>query len=163
MSTPHEDLIVRFYSAFQRGDYRTMQACYHHEATFHDPVFMSLNAEQTKAMWQMLLTAARDLTITFSNVEANGNMGSAHWEAWYTFSRSGRNVHNVIETTMHFLDGKIWHHQDEFDLWRWSRQALGTSGVLLGWTPWVQNKVRTTARRGLERFMRENSGATKSA
>ena len=37
--------------------------------------------------------------------------------------------------------------------WRWSRQALGMAGVLLGWTPWLHGKVRRDAARALERFM----------
>jgi ketosteroid isomerase-like protein len=159
MMHPNEALIGRFYNAFGSSDYRTMQACYHPEATFRDPVFQTLSAAEAKAMWQMLLTAARDLKIAHRDVKANDNDGSARWEAWYTFSKTGRKVHNVINASFTFRDGKIWHHDDQFDLWRWSRQALGVSGVLLGWSPLVVNKVRGTARRGLERFMRENISA----
>src|SRR5690349_328539 len=129
MSHPNEKLIESFYEAFRSGDYRSMQNCYHPEATFRDPVFTSLNSAEVKAMWQMLLTAARDLKISYSNVKATDDSGSAHWEAWYTFSRTGRKVHNVIDATMQFRDGKIWHHNDHFDFWRWSRQALGGSGI----------------------------------
>jgi ketosteroid isomerase-like protein len=159
MKHPNEQLIERFYHAFSSADYRTMQECYHPEATFHDPVFQELGERELKAMWQMLLTSARDLKISYHDVKANDSDGSAHWEAWYTFSRTGRKVHNIIEASMQFRDGKIWHHEDQFDLWRWSRQALGVSGVLLGWSPLVVNKVRATAGRGLEKFMRENTTA----
>ena len=41
---------------------------------------------------------------------------------------------------------------DSFDLWRWSRQALGTKGLLLGWTPLVRNAVRAQALKGLRAF-----------
>jgi ketosteroid isomerase-like protein len=159
MRHPNEELIERFYDAFCTGDFRTMQDCYHDEATFRDPVFQALSSPEVKAMWEMLLKAARDLKINYSYVKANDHEGSAHWEAWYTFSKTGRKVHNVINASFTFRDGKIWRHEDQFDLWRWSRQALGMSGVLLGWSPLVVNKVRGTARRGLEKFMRENTTA----
>jgi hypothetical protein len=77
------------------------------------------------------------------------------WEAWYTFSRTGRKVHNIIDASFEFKDGKILVHQDTFDFWRWTRQALGMPGILLGWTPFMRNKVRVTARNGLKKFMGE--------
>ncbi|MOA55161.1 hypothetical protein D3C78_1789040 [compost metagenome] len=49
-------------------------------------------------------------------------------------------------------DGLICQHDDTFDLWRWSRQALGVPGMLLGWSPLVQNKVRLQAFKGLRAF-----------
>jgi hypothetical protein len=147
------ELIRKFYTAFQQKDFLTMQSCYHNAATFSDPVFKNLSSREVKAMWQMLLTSSKDLRITFDNVKAERDTGSCHWEAWYSFSRTGRKVHNVIDATMEFKDGLIYRHNDRFDFWRWSRQALGPSGLFLGWTPIVSNKVRATARKSLDRFL----------
>ena len=149
----HERLIHKFYSAFQQGDFKTMQSCYHDNATFSDPVFQNLNSKEVKAMWEMLLTSAKDLKVSFDNIKADESSGSASWEAWYTFSRTGRPVHNVITARFQFNDGKIADHKDTFGLWRWSRQALGLSGLLLGWSPVVANKVRDTARKSLDKFL----------
>jgi ketosteroid isomerase-like protein len=146
------ELIQRFYTAFARGDYATMQACYHQQAMFHDPVFPALDSRQVKAMWQMLLTSARDLRVTFSDVSAQGSTGSCNWQAYYTFSRSGRPVHNIIHARFTFKDGLILEHTDYFNFWRWSRQALGTPGLLLGWSPLIRNKVRATAQQNLAKF-----------
>jgi len=49
-------------------------------------------------------------------------------------------------------DGKSCEHHAHFDLWRGSRQALGTKGLLLGWTPLVKNAVRAQALKGLKAF-----------
>ena len=144
----NEDLIRKFYTAFQQRDFLTMQSCYHPDATFSDPVFQNLNSKEVKAMWQMLLTSSKDLRVEFSNITSN----SCHWEAWYSFSRTGRQVHNIIDATMEFKDGLIYKHKDHFDFWRWSRQALGLPGLVLGWTPMISNKVRTTARERLDKF-----------
>jgi hypothetical protein len=149
----NEALIRKFYTAFGQRDFLTMQSCYHNDATFSDPAFPGLSSKEVKAMWQMLLTASKDLHVQFSNVNANELAGSCHWDAYYTFSRTGRKVHNSIDATFEFRDGLIYRHKDHFDFWRWSRQALGTSGMLLGWSAFLRNKVQSTARSGLGRFI----------
>ena len=42
----------------------------------------------------------------------------------------------------------IVEQTDTFDLWRWSRQALGLKGWLLGGTSFVQNKIREEGAQG---------------
>jgi ketosteroid isomerase-like protein len=153
MATINEDVIHSFYSAFQRKDYRTMQSLYHEEAVFSDPVFRNLNAGEVRAMWEMLLKASSDLRVEFTNIVVNDESGSCHWVAWYTFSKTGRKVHNVIDASFTFRDGRILTHRDSFDLWRWSAMALGPSGLLLGWTPLLRNKIRKLAAGNLTRFM----------
>lgn len=152
MSNPHEDVIRKFYSAFKQKDFLTMQSCYHADATFSDPVFQNLDSREVKAMWQMLLTASKDLRVEFNFIKANDSHGSAHWEAWYSFSKTKRNVHNIIEAKFEFRDGLIFRHKDHFNFWRWSRQALGNSGLFLGWSSVVKNEVRAAARKSLDRF-----------
>ncbi len=98
----------------------------------------------------MLVTRGKDLKVIFSDVAADEKQGSAHWEAWYTFSATGRQVHNVIDASFEFRDGKIFRHRDRFGFWRWSRQALGLPGLLLGWTPLLAKKVQKTARKSLD-------------
>ena len=146
------ELLNRFYSAFQRLDAKTMAACYAPDARFSDPVFPSLNGAEVGDMWRMLATRAKDFSLTFDSVEADAERGRAHWVATYLFSATGRTVVNDIQARFVFRDGLIAEHQDSFDLWRWSRQALGTKGLLLGWTPLVHNAVRKQAAQGLAAF-----------
>ena len=151
-----EGIIHKLYTSFQIKDWKTMQACYHEDASFSDPVFQNLNSKEVKAMWHMLAASARDLKVIFGDVKASGTEGSCQWQAWYKFSRTGKPVHNIIESRFEFKDGLIFRHADTFDLWRWSRMALGAPGVLLGWTPIIKNKIRNTARKGLIRFIDEH-------
>lgn len=153
---PNEELIHTFYTAFQRKDGAAMAACYDSEATFSDPVFVGLKGAQVGSMWQMLCERGKDLTLAFNNVQANDETGSAHWEADYSFSRSGRKVHNVIEAAFVFRNGKILKHTDSFDLWRWAGMALGLQGQLLGWAPPVQAAIRKNAMDGLESYMQRS-------
>ena len=60
---------------------------------------------------------------------------------------------NRVRSTFRFADGLIADQRDEFDLYRWTRQALGPVGMLLGWTPAVQGRVRRTARASLHRYL----------
>lgn len=153
---PHAELIQTFYTAFQRCDGQAMADCYHPEIQFSDPVFTDLRGERAGGMWTMLTERAKDLKIEFRDVEADDERGRAHWDASYTFSATGRHVDNHIDATFRFRDGKIVEHRDVFDLWAWSRQALGLPGLLLGWTPFIQNKVRKTAGASLDAYMAKN-------
>jgi ketosteroid isomerase-like protein len=153
---PHADLIRGFYAAFQRRDHQSMAACYAPDARFRDPVFGELTGWHIGAMWRMLAERATDLTLTVDNIVASGDTGSARWEARYTFSATRRPVHNVIEASFRFDNGRIVRHVDSFDLYRWARQALGLKGLLLGWAPPVQQAIRAQATRGLEAFIRKN-------
>jgi len=103
-------------------------------------------------MWRMLTTRAKDFSLTFDNVRSDERTGAAHWVATYLFSQTGNVVVNDIQARFVFRDGKICEHHDQFDLWRWSRQALGVPGMLLGWSPLVQNKVRQQAFKGLRAY-----------
>jgi hypothetical protein len=63
MAHPNDELIVRFYDAFARGDGDTMAACYAPNAHFSDPVFTNLRGEEPGAMWRMLTGRAKDLEV----------------------------------------------------------------------------------------------------
>ena len=149
-------IIDTFYKAFQQRDYAGMAACYHEDVHFSDPVFQNLRGNQARAMWHMLCERGKDMVITYRDVQADATAGQAHWEATYSFSATNRKVHNVIDAVFRFEDGKIISHQDRFGFWRWTRMALGPVGMLLGWSPPVQNKVRATAMKGLKKFIEEH-------
>ncbi len=149
----NQDLIHTFYAAFDQRDFKTMQSLYADHATFSDPVFTQLDSAGVKAMWEMLLTSAKDLKVSVGNVTANEAGGACTWEAFYTFSTTGRKVHNIIQAQFTFANGKIVKHVDRFDFYRWSRMAFGATGVLLGWTSFFQRKVQATANGKLRKFM----------
>lgn len=151
---PNEQLIEIFYLSFQKLDAPGMVDCYHADVEFSDPAFGKLSAGEAGAMWQMLCSAAKNFELAFSGVEANDRTGKAHWEAQYDFSATGRRVHNKIDAQFEFQDGKIIKHTDTFDFWKWSSQALGPVGSVLGWTPLLRKKVQTQAREKLAEFMR---------
>jgi SnoaL-like domain len=155
MST-HEQLIQKFYKAFQQKDWSTMHTCYHDEVIFNDAVFQNLNSKETKAMWHMLIARGKDLVLTFGQVKADDQKGTCHWVATYPFSQTGRMVTNEIDASFEFKDGLIIKHTDSFDLWKWTRMALGIKGQLLGWTPYMRSKVRDTALGGLRLFIARN-------
>lgn len=154
--TTEADLITSFYEAFQRKDHEAMNACYHPSVRFSDPVFENLEADRTRAMWHMLCERGTDLVVTFSNVETLEERGKAQWEAIYTFGGSDRQIHNVVEAKFLFRDELIYRHLDRFDLWKWTRMALGTPGTLFGWSGPLKKKVRDTAQRQLDRFVAEH-------
>ena len=63
------ELVQRFYSAFQKLDYATMQDCYDDEVIFQDPAFGVLNGEEAKLMWEMLAKNAKNFSLVFSPIQ----------------------------------------------------------------------------------------------
>lgn len=155
----NEQTLHRFYQAFARLDAEEMARCYAPEVRFRDEVFTLDGRDQAAGMWAMLCAVTREKgrdvwVLDYGQVACTGDTGTAHWDAHYRFSATGRIVDNHIDAAFRFSpEGKIIEHVDHFDFWAWARQALGPPGALLGWIPFLRNKVRATARGSLERFM----------
>jgi ketosteroid isomerase-like protein len=143
------DVVERLYAAFDRRDGEAMAALYAPDGHFRDPVFGDLTGAEAGAMWRMLTRTARDLKVELAEHDDT----SAHWIATYTFSATGRPVVNDVRARIVVKDGLIVDHVDEFSFWKWSRQALGTKGLVLGWTPFLRSKVGGTAKAGLDKFI----------
>ena len=152
-SSASKRIIDRFYRAFQKKDYATMQSFYTDTSTFSDPVFRNLRGEEVKAMWEMLCNRGKDLVIDYEVIFEDDHAGHAKWMATYTFGKTGRKITNYINAEFTFKDGKITNHVDTFDFYRWNQQAFGIIGYLIGWTSMMQNKVRKTAELSLKKFM----------
>lgn len=155
--TANEQLINQFYIAFQQKNYQAMQHSYADNATFNDSVFVNLDAQQVRAMWQMLIVRGGNLTLAFNNIKEEGNKVTANWEAHYTFSATGKSVVNKINAEFEIQDGKIIKHTDTFDFYKWAKQAFGAGGFLLGWTNVFKEKVRQTAKKKLEDYIQKTN------
>jgi hypothetical protein len=162
---PNQTTLESLYAAFARLDADAMAACYAPDAQFDDEVFSLRGHAQVTGMWRMLCDATQakgaDVwKLGYSGIEADAGSGKAHWEADYRFSATGRMVHNVIDGVFEFNEqGLITRQRDRFDFWSWSRQALGTPGLLLGWTPFLRNKVRRQAAANLQKFLARSNAA----
>nr|WP_315222615.1 nuclear transport factor 2 family protein [uncultured Flavobacterium sp.] len=149
----NEELISKFYTAFANADAKTMSECYHPKVHFIDSAFGLLKEEQVSDMWKMLILRSKgNLKIEFSNVKADEFSGTANWVATYNFTKTNRNVINKISAEFIFKDGLIIKHVDQFDLWKWSKQAFGPTGYLLGWTGFFQKKIQEQALLSLKKF-----------
>jgi ketosteroid isomerase-like protein len=149
----NSQLIERFYSAFQSLDWKEMGNHYHDDAIFSDPVFENLSGEEVRVMWKMLCTSARDFSLRYGNIIIDGEYCTVDWTAKYKFSKTGRTVVNNVKAYIRIQDGLITEHRDEFDLYRWARQAMGVSGMLFGWTSVMKNGIRKSAQQSLHRFI----------
>ncbi len=154
--------LTRFYSALAHLDPDAMACCYAPDVHFQDEVFSLDGRDQVMAMWRMLCTSAQargraDWKLNYRVISVNAETGRMHWSAHYRFGKIQRPVHNRIRSTFHFNEaGQITRHHDQFDFWRWSRQALGLPGLLLGWSPLLRQQVRSKALLGLNRHLAEN-------
>jgi ketosteroid isomerase-like protein len=157
--------IKALYTAFANLDATSMAACYADDARFEDEAFKLEGKAEIMAMWSMLIDAVkakgRDAwKLEFSQIHVNGSKGTAHWEPTYLFTATGRIVHNIIDAEFVFnAQGLIIQHRDRFDFWRWSRQALGAPGMLLGWSPMLRNKVKQQAMANLRKYQKTKGSA----
>lgn len=153
----NESLVHQFYTSFANADSASMIALYDDHIQFTDPVFGILKGEQAKSMWKMLVRPG--IAITFGGIKSSGNKVSANWQAEYIYTPTKRKVVNKIKAEFEIRGGKIISHTDKFSLWRWSAQALGMTGLLLGWTSTVKHKIKSMANASLRSFMEKNAAA----
>jgi uncharacterized protein len=146
-------VIRTLYDALDRHDGDAMAALYAPEGRFHDPAFGELTGEEAGDMWRMLTGRSKDLSVELAEHDADGDTGTAHWIATYTFS-TARPVVNDIRARFRFRDGLIVEHDDSFSFSRWARQALGPAGLVLGLYP-IRLLVRRRARGDLAEFRGE--------
>ncbi|MCZ0737826.1 nuclear transport factor 2 family protein [Phreatobacter sp. AB_2022a] len=146
MPAAPREIAEAFYEAFAARDAKTMGALYADDARFEDPVFGQLDARQARFMWRLLAGRATDLAVSYTIEAADETTARVAWTAGYTFSQTGRAVVNNVSARLVCRDGLIIDHKDTFSFWRWSRQALGLPGLLLGWTPFLKAKVSARAR-----------------
>ena len=126
----NEQIIRKFYESFAQNNADEMVSCYHDEIEFSDPAFGLLKCDRgEKYVANADRTRKRRYKNQFFKVAANEKTGSADWTAEYLFSKTGRKVFNEIHAEFEFKDGKIFRHTDTFDIWKWSKQALGLPGL----------------------------------
>jgi ketosteroid isomerase-like protein len=136
---PNSSVIGRLFEALKAGDYRGAAECYAMDARFRDIAFDLEGRSEIAAMWH--LVCSRGVEITYRFVRADEATGSASWEAHYTFSKTGRPVHNMIQSEFTFRDGAILRHFDRADRWRWAWQAQGFPlAIVIGLLPSVLRK-----------------------
>jgi hypothetical protein len=152
----------RLYSGLAHLDPDAMAGCYAPEVRFRDEVFTLEGREQVMSMWRMVCESASkggraDWKLNYRVISVDADTGRLHWSAHYRFGMLGRPVHNRIRALFRFnAEGLITEHHDQFDFWRWSRQALGLPGLLLGWSPLLRRQVRSKALAGLNRYTIEH-------
>lgn len=150
---PNQQIIEEFYAGFASHNAETMVSCYHSEIQFHDPAFGTLKGKDVSDMWHMLIEKSKgNIEIEFSDVQADAISGSAKWTATYNFSKTNRKVVNKIHAEFKFKDGLIFRHSDDFDIWKWSSQALGITGLLFGWTGFLHKKINQQALQSLRNY-----------
>lgn len=166
-----EAAVAAFYAAFARLDPAAMAALYAEHVRFRDEAFVLEGREATMAMWTMLCEGVRGQGSTGLEVwrleasairrdAADPRVVLAHWDVHYRFGATGRRVFNRIDARFVFgADGRVVEHVDRFDFWRWSRQALGAPGLLLGWSPWLKGQVAKQAAAQLARWRKKQAAS----
>ena len=154
-----ERLIERFFAAFQNLDADKMNACYSDDIAFYDPMFELLRGDEAKAMWEMLCKNAKDFSLQYDSIKnLDDGYYTCNWTASYTFSKTGRRVVNMCKAHMKIENGLITEHSDGWSIHKWSSQAFGFTGKLLGWAGFFRRRLKNTAKRNLMNYIENNIG-----
>ncbi len=156
MNTSNYQLLLTFFTAFAKKDLDAMLDCYHKNVVYDDVSFGKQQQEKAKAVWRFLIkNVGEKAVITFSNIQTSATSGQANGTITYYFGK--RKITNEITATFHFQDGKIIYHKDEYNLWKWSQQAFGFVGYLIGWSLAFRWLIRWQMQRSLQAFIRHQS------
>ncbi len=148
----NRELLDTFYIAFSKANAEKMVSCYHEEIIFQDPAFGTLHGIQAKNMWRMLLGRNSEIKISYQIISCDEATGKVDWVAHYAFGPNKRAVTNKVQGNFEFKDGKIIVHKDTFDLWKWSQQAMGPIGYLLGWSSFLKKSIQKKTNKLLASF-----------
>ena len=106
------------------------------------------------AMWR--LVCSRGVKVAYRDIRTEGSEVKGHWVFDYRF-RGERSVHNPMDSTFVFRDGKILVHHDNANRFDWAKQALGKpTGALVTVFPFI---LRVMAKKELEKFMAEEQAS----
>jgi ketosteroid isomerase-like protein len=153
MPINNKKIITQFYYSFATRKVKSMQDCYAENVIFKDPVFGELHGERAKKMWEMLLARNKNIDISVEDIFVGEDTGTAKWIAKYKFGKSKRKVINKVSASFVLKDNKIIEHIDNFNFYKWAKQALGLKGFLFGWTKWFQSKVRKEVNQKLDNYI----------
>lgn len=152
-----------FFDALARLDAYALAQCYAPSARFEDAAWSLQGTEAIAAMWEMICDDTRRLGADVWRLECLRIRGTRHrckvdWRLSHRDPATGRLIHQRMESRFLLTrDGRIDFHENRFSLWRWSRQARGLSGWLLGWTPIMRQRVRHDAAQRLDRYLEGRS------
>jgi ketosteroid isomerase-like protein len=121
-----------FYDAFSSHDgMDTLEKLYAPDVKWKDPIFHFDDRAGTMGMWRILNTAAKNRTVTYRIVSAEGDTVTVEWLADYELL--GRKVHNDVTATLVIVNGKIVRHTDDYSWKKWSEQALPLGDAASSW------------------------------
>lgn len=146
---PNAIMLNELFNCLNEKDHQRMAAYYDPDARFEDIAFNLRGRKRIHAMWHMI--SETDLRASFKVLHADDRSGDVDLTDDYTFSDTGRGVHNPIRSRFRFRDGVIVEQRDECDALRWGIQALGPVKGRLSWL--FPAKRRSMAMKKLETFI----------
>lgn len=154
-------LIETFFTAFQKLDYKAMNACYSSNIAFYDPMFELLKGDEVRYMWEMLCTNSKNFSLTFDSIKnLEDGYYTCNWCASYDFSKTNRRVVNKIKAHFKIENELIIEHSDAWSIQKWSEQAIGLMGKFFGWAGFFRKKLKNTAKRNLMQFIEKKMQTT---
>lgn len=148
----NEELLHIFFRSLKSKNFIQLADCYAKNATFTNPVYISLNKTLTVAMFNMYIRNAENLRLDFKNITADHHSGSAEWLITYTTAKKNKVVIKYLKSHFTFKNEKIVKQVDDFNFYNYIRQIKGATGFMFGWARLYKTSVQNSAMKELIRF-----------
>lgn len=150
-SGPAVEVVRRFYQAFARSDFGTLEALYAPDVSWQDTIFSAEGREALMGIWRFELDPAAGGRITWEVLAASppderGNTAvQVRWRDVYRLL--GQRIDNTIDATL-VVDrgGRIVEHRESYSWSVWARQAFPWLGDLVDAPP-VRAALKAALRR----------------
>jgi hypothetical protein len=148
--------IETYFDAFSKGDYRTMRSLCDPKITFNDPVYTSLQGKSVFALHHFMAERRICPTITIRSISEKGNRVKVKWTNEYEYATYKTHISIDVRSIFHFEHTSIISQTDQYNLWKWSKMALGFTGTYLGWTPMFRSTLRRSSQQSLATFIQKH-------
>jgi limonene-1,2-epoxide hydrolase len=142
------EIVKEFYKALDSGDYRTVNEFYHKNAHYKDEIF-DFKGLEIHALWYTATLPDMELSAELESIREEEDAIYTEWVMSYTLDIIKRRIRLKEKGKFTFQEGKIIEHTDKYDFWTWCIQAFGIIGRALGWSNWLQNRVRSQAKKSV--------------
>lgn len=124
------DVVRRFYDAFEKGDFATLESLYAPNVHWQDTIFNYDGRENVMGVWRFEVDPKKGGKITYKILSSEGDKVVVSWSDDYSFF--GNPVNHAITATLTVKDGQIVDHREDYSWDEWAKQAFAFKNLDLG-------------------------------
>ena len=139
-------IVNLFFASLKSRNIEKMMEIYHSKIIYSDPLYGLLKQEDVIKRWQLLLEENVIEDIQIMDIkEYDDEYAMAHWNCTFYYTITQKKVTLSIKSFFKIENNLIIEQSDAYRLSKFISKAYGIKGLLLGWTKFMQHRVKKTA------------------